>query len=201
MLTRRKLFFIFIGCLVSFCAVMILWPTHDKLPVLATINDYQLEDVFHGPHQLNNEKVKVTAFFYTRCPDICPLTMQDFTKLQSELKLAGVFGDEVEIVSISFDPEYDTTENLRDYAERFQADSEGWRWLRGTQEATRQLANELQVQYEQMGEHFFSHSTTMFLIDQNNQVRALYDMAYRSKPVEIERIVDDVLYLVNKSNE
>ena len=72
---------------------------------------------------------------------------------------------------------------------------------RGTQEATRQLANELQVQYEQMDEHFFSHSTTMFLIDQNNQVRALYDMAYRSKPVEIERIVDDVLYLVNKSNE
>ncbi len=198
MLQKRKAGLFLIISIVGFCLVAVIWPKNDKLPVFGTVHDYQFEDAFYGPHHLKNDKVKVAAFFYTRCPDICPLTMSDFSKLQAELKLSGIFGDEVELVSISFDPEHDTKEVLRNYAGSFQADPHGWRWLRGTPETIKQIADELQVQYKQIDEHFYSHSTTMFLIDQNNQVRGLYDMAYRSKPVDIQKILEDIHYLVNK---
>lgn len=88
--------------IIGFGAVTILWPNNDKLPILGTITDYEFEDVFTGSYQFTNNKVKVTTFFYTRCPDICPLTMSDFTDLQKELKRANIFGQDVELVSISF---------------------------------------------------------------------------------------------------
>lgn len=198
MLNKRKVMVFFIFGILGFCAVFLLWPKNDKLPVFGSIKDYHFEDIYHGPHHLTNDKVKIATFFYTRCPDICPLTMNDFTELQAKLKQAGMFGDDVEIVSISFDPEHDTEDVLRNYARSFQADPVGWKWLRGTPDVTKQLAEELKVQYKQIDEHFYSHSTTMFLIDQKNQVRGLYDMAYQSKPVDIEKIFEDIHYLVSK---
>lgn len=196
----KKIYSVAIGFFVvalGFLAVFMLWPKNDKLPILGSINDYHFDDAFHGLHHLTNDKVKIAAFFYTRCPDICPLTMTDFTDLQAELKQAGLFGEEVELVSISFDPEHDTEEVLRNYAGSFQADPDGWKWLRGTPTSTKLLANELRVQYKQINDTFFSHSTTMFLIDQNNHVRGLYDMAYRSKRINKDQILEDIQYLVN----
>lgn len=184
--------------LIGFGAVTILWPNNDKLPILGTITDYEFEDVFTGNYNFTNDKVKVTTFFYTRCPDICPLTMSDFTHLQNELKQANIFGQDVELVSISFDPKHDTTEVLQRYANNFQSDSDGWKWLRGTTEKTEQLAGELKVQFKKIDATFYSHSTTMFLIDQNNNIRALYDMAYQSKPVDKQKIIEDIRYLVGK---
>lgn len=183
---------------IGFCAVVFLWPKNDKLPVFGSIHDYYFEDAFHGSYRLMNDKVKITMFFYTRCPDICPLTLHDFTKLQEELKKTRLFGKQVELVSISFDSEHDTPKVLRQYAARFKADPNGWKWLSGSPTSVRQLANELRVQYKQIDENFFSHSTTMFLIDKDNQVRAIYDMALQSKPIDQQKILDDVTVLVNR---
>lgn len=184
--------------IVGFCAVVFWWPKNDKLPVLSSIHDYYFEDAFYGSYRLANDKVKLTMFFYTRCPDICPLTLHDFAELQEKLKKAGLFGKQVDLVSISFDPEHDTPEVLRQYAARFQADPNGWKWLSGPPSVVRQLANELRVQYKKIDGHFFSHSTTMFLIDKNNQVRAIYDMAFQSKPIAQQKILNDVADLVNR---
>jgi len=181
----------------GFCAIVLWWPKNDKLPILGSIHDYYFEDAFHGSYRLANDKVKITMFFYTRCPDICPLTLHDFSDLQAELKKADLFGKQVELVSITFDPEHDTPKVLRQYAARFQADPKGWKWLSGSPTAIRQLADELRVQFKKIDKHFYSHSTTMFLIDKNNRVRAIYDMAFQRKPIEKQKILDDVTYLVN----
>lgn len=198
-MSKRNHIFVLLGLgIIGFCAVALLWPKNDQLPILGTIDDYYFEDVFHGPHKLTNNKVKMVAFFYTRCPDICPLTMNDFSDLQEELKRADFFGQQVELVSISFDSEHDTTEVLRQYAGRFRADPHGWKWLRSSPSTIQQLADELRVQYKKLDETFFSHSTTMFLIDKNNQVRAIYDMAFQSKPIAQQKILNDVADLVNR---
>lgn len=184
--------------IVGFCVISLWWPKNDKLPILGSINDYYFEDAFDGSYKLTNDKVKITMFFYTRCPDICPLTMNDFTELQEELKEAGLFGKYVELVSISFDSEHDSSDVLRQYAARFQADPKGWKWLRASDATTRQLADELRFQFTKIDKHFYSHTTTMFLIDKNNRVRAMYDMALNSKPIDQQKILDDVHYLVNR---
>ena len=42
-------------------------------------------------------------------------------------------------MSISFDPETDTKEKIKEFGDRFYADYSGWYFLRGDQEETRKL--------------------------------------------------------------
>lgn len=184
-------------CLViaGFFLVYWLWPSDEGLPILDEVEAFQLDNVHGDDFKSTNGKVKLVAFFFTNCPDICPLTMVDFKEIQSMLKEEGLFADKVELVSISLDPANDLPEVITDYAANFQADPEGWKWLRGTPEKTRQIANEFQMQYELEDGTVLYHSTTMYLLDEHNKIRALYDMALSGKPVEKETIVEDIALL------
>jgi protein SCO1 len=68
------------------------------------------------------------TFIYTRCPlpDFCPLMDQNFAALQraaaKDPKLAG----HVKLLSISFDPEFDTPAVLAAHAARLKADPAVW---------------------------------------------------------------------------
>ena len=66
-------------------------------------------------------------FIFTTCTTICPVMTATFAQMRREL---GEAGDELRLVSISIDPEYDRPETLRAYAEQFQAGS-GWEFLTG----------------------------------------------------------------------
>jgi protein SCO1/2 len=70
----------------------------------------------------------VLNFVYTSCTTICPMSSQEFNRLQQRL---GPDRDKVHLVSISIDPEQDTPAQLRDYARRFHAGKE-WQYYTGT---------------------------------------------------------------------
>lgn len=82
--------------------------------------------------------VWVANFFYTTCPDTCPLQSAKMARLQQD------FADDraVRLVSISVDPEHDTPAVLQDYAQRFGADPERWLFLTGDKTAIYRLAQE-----------------------------------------------------------
>ena len=102
------------------------------LDVYGTLSPFTLESAAGGEYHSDNGKVKLLTFFLINCPNaVCPLTMQDFSKLQEELKAKGWFGTEVELVGITFDPARDTLEAIREYSQRYQADYSGWHFLRG----------------------------------------------------------------------
>lgn len=67
-------------------------------------------------------------FIFTTCTTICPVLSATFAQVQKEL---GDEAGQVRMISISIDPEYDTPERLRDYAERFKAGSQ-WQFYTGT---------------------------------------------------------------------
>ncbi len=72
-------------------------------------------------------RIWLANFVFTRCPSVCPLLTAKFHGLQGKVRdLEGV-----RFVSISVDPEYDTPEVLKAYAERFEADPERWLFLTG----------------------------------------------------------------------
>ena len=50
------------------------------------------------------------TFVYTHCPDVCPAVTYQLTKLQEAL--GSDYGEQVEILSITVDPERDTVEHL-----------------------------------------------------------------------------------------
>ncbi|MFP3886815.1 SCO family protein [Priestia filamentosa] len=198
MTKKHRLFILLSICVVAFVLVYWLWPKNEKLPVLDGIKSVALQNVHGGEYDFKSGKVKLVTFFYTNCPDICPLTMADFKDLQAELKKEKIFASKVELVAISLDPEQDTPSVVKKYAESFGADSSGWKWLRGSLKETKEVTDDLKMQYKKGEGNFLSHSTTMYLIDENNKIRALYDMAYSKNPIDKKKILSDIRYLVNK---
>ncbi|WP_080848268.1 SCO family protein [Cytobacillus gottheilii] len=190
-------FLILLVIVAGFFLVYWLWPSDDGLPILDKVDAFELDNVHGERYHSENGKVKLIAFFYTNCPDICPLTMMDFKIIQSMLKDKGLFGDEVELVSITLDPAYDTQEVIKEYAQIFETDTKGWKWLRDTPEKIKKIAGEFQMQYELDSETVLYHSTTMYLVDEENNIRALYDMAFADEPVKKDDIVEDIMLLAD----
>ena len=58
-------------------------------------------------------KVYVAEFFFTTCPSICPIMNKNLVEIQDEFEGASNFG----IASFSIDPEHDTVQVLKEYAE------------------------------------------------------------------------------------
>jgi len=80
------------------------------------------------PEELNDGRAVVLNFIFTTCTTVCPVTSKVFSQLQSRL---GNYRDKVHLVSISIDPEHDTPEVLREYANKIGA-GEGWQFYTGT---------------------------------------------------------------------
>ncbi len=75
------------------------------------------------------DKVVLINFLFTQCTDTCPTQTARVAEVQS--LLGERVGRDVELVSLSVDPEHDTPEALRDYATRFGA-RDGWIFLTGS---------------------------------------------------------------------
>ena len=78
--------------------------------------------------QLETDKPVMLNFIFTTCTTICPVLSASFYQLQNQL---GEESRDIRMISISIDPEFDTPERLKTYAERFNAGPQ-WQFLTGT---------------------------------------------------------------------
>lgn len=93
----------------------------------------------------------VITFIFTRCPvpEFCPRLSQQFQLLQQRLaERPRIDGAPVQLLSVSFDPEFDTPEVLREYAERYGADPTVWRFCTGAVDEVRTLTRAFAVHVE-----------------------------------------------------
>lgn len=77
--------------------------------------------------ELDPGKPVMVNFIFTTCTTICPVMTGVFAQVQSKL---GPAADDVRMISVSIDPEYDTPERLVEYAARFKAGPQ-WHFLTG----------------------------------------------------------------------
>ncbi|WP_313799322.1 SCO family protein [Cytobacillus sp.] len=125
----------------------------------------------------SDNKLKLVEFMYTHCPDICPTTTQRMNLLKNDLVAEGVFGKNVEFISVSIDPYRDTPEEMLTYMKTFDIEDDGnWTLLTGDQKnikqdqrEIRELAEAFQFQYRDPGDGFYVHSTFVYLLDENNK--------------------------------
>ncbi len=68
--------------------------------------------------------------------------------------------------------------------------------VKGTPEETKLITNQLKMHYQEFEEGLFTHTTTMYLMDQNHQIRALYNMSLSNKPIEQEKILEEIHLLL-----
>jgi protein SCO1/2 len=118
-------------------------------------------------------KLVVVSFMFTSCPRVCPEQTRALAEVQRGLP-RDVRG-RVWFLSISIDPETDTPERLKWFAERNGADLTSWSFVAGTPEATRSLSSRLSVfdpRTPSPGPG--DHGTALYLFDGQGQLRQRY---------------------------
>ncbi|WP_338452203.1 SCO family protein [Niallia oryzisoli] len=125
----------------------------------------------------SEKRLKLVEFMYTHCPDICPTTTLKMNMLKKDLEKAGVYGKNIQFLTITIDPYRDTPNKMMTYMDTFDIEDDGnWLLLTGDrnnikkdQQEIQELANTFQFQYRDPGDGFYVHSTFVFLIDENNK--------------------------------
>lgn len=126
-------------------------------------------------------KVYLVEFFFTRCTDICIPMNHNLQAISKQFENDPNFG----IASFSIDPEHDTSEVLKAYADDYGVTNPNWNFMTGDRETIYRLSNEgfyLNVSYEAGLENGFYHSGLFALIDQNGFIRSRLDTNGNPKP-------------------
>jgi len=121
--------------------------------------------------------VWVADIIFTRCAGPCPRMTRQMKELQDALPPGTA-----KLVTLTTDPDFDTPEVLKKYAERNGADAGRWMFLTGTKRAIGDLAvgslklTALPVKPEerQSPADLFVHSTIFVVVDKRGQLRGSY---------------------------
>lgn len=111
-------------------------------------------------------------FVYTRCRSICGVLGAGFQRLSHDLPPAP---DAAMLLSISFDPQADTPEALKRYAERYRAEASVWRIARPQDEATlAALLGTFEVVVVPDGYGEFQHNAALHLVDEGGRLIRIF---------------------------
>lgn len=178
-----------------------------QLPVLGEAADgsvlnqsgeqQSLYDVYDG-------KYVILSFMYSRCSDVngCPLSSHVLYQIKAAMKKEPELAQQLKLVSLSFDPEYDTAEVLNLYANNFKyAGNQGeWDFLSTTSvEALNPIlksyGQDIQRQYSLDNKaQGYSHILRVFLIDPQRKIRNIYSVAFLHKDL----LLQDVKTLISE---
>ena len=131
----------------------------------------------------------IVGFIFTRCAGPCPRVSGQMSILQDQFE-----DEQIRLVTMTVDPEYDTPERLQRYAKAFGA-KEGWLFLTGEKENMyRYIEKNFKMPVEEMkGENVqpgfeVLHTTNLLLIDAKGVVQGAYNAL---DPTEIAALKKD----------
>jgi len=145
-----------------------------------------------GSAQLNG-KIWIAGFIFTTCPGPCPMISSRMSDLVRPLEKS-----DVHLVSFTVDPENDTPEVLRDYAQRLHAPPGRWDFLTGQQAAIYDLTQQgfkLAVADGADADGQPVHSTRAVLVDRRGTIRGYYDVL---APDAVTKLLADTSQLLRE---
>jgi protein SCO1/2 len=135
-------------------------------------------------------KVLAITFIFASCTDTCPLLTAKMAGIQN--RLGSDFGSKVSFVSITVDPERDTPEVLKRYAEAHKANATGWVFLTGTQAEIRDVAKRYGIYYKKTRRGDVDHTFLTSIVDQSGILRVQY-MGVKFNPDEMLRDLQSLM--------
>ena len=128
------------------------------------------------------DKIVIADFFFTRCPSICPTLTRNMKGLQDALKMKNprrkIDSAFVQFLSFSVDPDRDSVEALKKYADKYGVNHDSWWLLTGPKKEIYDFAfNELKIGLQDGGtvDSNFIHTGKFVLLDKERIVRGYYD--------------------------
>src|SRR5262249_38336358 len=160
-----KFFGIFVLLVLSGCV-----RKQPPLPIYGQVPTFQLTDETGKPFNKSSldGKVWVADFIFTTCTGPCPR----MSSLMRRVQQASSGMPAVKLVSFTVDPEHGTPEALAQYAARYHAQPERWRFLTGPREQLHQLARYAFKLGNVDGQ--LIHSTRLVLLDGQSRIRGYY---------------------------
>lgn len=142
-------------------------------------------------------KVYVAEYFFTTCESICPIMNTNMKEIYEMYKDDSNFM----ILSHTCDPEKDTVERLRFYADSLKVDTRKWVFLTGRKDSlyntarNSYLLDDPKNNSENLEEQFL-HTQFFALVDKNGQVRRkIYDGLEKD---EVEQLKKDISVLLKE---
>ena len=124
-------------------------------------------------------RVWIGNFIFTRCGLTCPRQTKDLVRLQNEIANHAK-RDDLHFVSITVDPEHDTTETLTKFATEYKADLKHWSFLTGDRKKIWSLCkNGFLLPVTQGSDTdpgmLIIHSPLCVLVDRQSRIRGFYN--------------------------
>ena len=160
------------------------------LPPLGSVGTFSLTDQAGRAVKAESMRGQVwaAAFFFTRCPTVCPR----ITRRMRDLQQAAAKDDvKLQLVSFSVDPDNDTPAVLTAYAKQYNADLATWRFLTGDLEVVRKTSEHgfklaLDGKATAGAEHFgLFHGSHLVLVDGAGQIRGYYRTSEDSQMAQL----------------
>ena len=139
------------------------------------------------------DKIYVTDFFFTTCGTICPIMIDNMTKIQEEF----IDNEDIMLLSLSVTPEIDNVSVLKAYAKNKGVNDAKWNVTTGDKKHIYNLARKSYFAVVEQGDgglQDFIHTPNFILVDKDKQIRGIYD---GTNDDDIKRIIDDIYVLGN----
>ena len=138
------------------------------------INDFVLTDQSSARFEFKNlgGKVAIVAFGYTTCPDVCPLITASLRQVQ--LGLSQEERKQVQLITVTTDPEIDSPKVLAAYAKRYGAEFDDWSFLTGDLAALKKIWRNFGVAVERKGRGLIDHTPLTAVVDKKKLMRFAY---------------------------
>jgi protein SCO1 len=162
--------------------------SYGSVPPFQLVNQ---NDTTFGSNELAG-KIWIADFIFTSCPGPCPIISTRMSELQKPLRKT-----DVHLISFSVDPEKDTPEVLRRYAEKLKAEPARWDFLTGSKQAIYNLSKDgfkLAVS-DDPDARIPVHSTRLVLVDRRGIIRGYYDAL---EPDGVTKVLADANHLLRE---
>ena len=120
----------------------------------------------------SRKKILVVTFIYTKCPDVCPLLTAKFASMQRSLDQKKQ--TDYLLLSITTDPENDTSEMLHSYANLFKANARHWLFLTGQKATLAKVWKDFGVSVRKSASGELEHAALTTVVDRNGVRRVDY---------------------------
>jgi protein SCO1/2 len=143
-------------------------------------------------------KILVIDFFFTRCPSVCPGLAKAMARLQRSFPNDN--DSIVQFISISIDPEHDSVQQLRKFANRYTSNHDSWWFVTGNKKDIYDFGlHELKASVADTNiDTTFIHTENFFLLDRDRVVRGWYN---GFDTLEQAKLVRDIPLLMLEKNK
>ena len=169
--------------------------TAERRQLKVPIQNFFLIDQIGKPFSFQRlrGKLVVLTFVYTTCPDLCPLLTSSLLRVQKGLRANE--RNSVFLLSITTDPEIDSPEVLKSYAERYGIDFSNWSFLTGEEKELSTVWKAFGVRVQRKARGLVDHVTLTALVDKKGVMR----FAYHGTSPDPKVVLRDLRALLNSN--